>query len=390
MTTLPLAGLTRRRQGRLLAGVCTGVARRWRLDVRAVRFAVLLLTVAGGAGIVMYGLAWAVVPSAEEPEPPAEPHRDRLETVAVELAAIGVMLVLRSFDIWFTDLIGLVGAAAAVGVALVWGGVDGPGELGEGGALRIAVGIVLVASGIVTLLVLSGDLATMGRTLVSAGLAAAGVALLLGPNLARLADELGEERRARIRVEEKAEIAAHLHDGVLQTLAMIQRRSDDPREVAALARRQERELREWLHGGTPAGAASLAGLLKAELAEVEDSSGIRVELVCVGDVGLDDQVRALAAATREAAFNAARHAGVDRVDVYVEVEDEVVSAFVRDRGAGFDTAAVPADRRGVAESIMGRMQRAGGDATIRSRPGQGTEVRLSVPVRAVERRRGES
>lgn len=392
---LPLGVLSRRRQGRLVAGVCTGLAERWRLDLSAVRFAMLLLTVAGGAGFIVYGVAWAVVPIADGESQPAAAEvpraagTARAERIAVVLIAVGGVLILRSLGVWFSDAVGIVGAVASIGVALVWGGVDGPGELGEGGALRIAVGLVLIASGFVTLLVLSGDLETMGRTMVSASLAAAGVALLLGPNLARLADELGEERRARIRSEEKAEIAAHLHDGVLQTLALIQRRSDDPREVSALARRQERELREWLHGGTPTGAASLAGLLKAELADIEDASGIRVELVCVGDVALDDQTRALAAATREAASNAARHAGVERLDVYLEVEDDQVSAFVRDRGQGFDPSTVPADRRGLAESIMGRMQRAGGDATIRSHPGEGTEVRLSVPLRATERKRVE-
>lgn len=382
-----------------MAGVCTGLADRWQLDLSAVRFAMLLLTVAGGAGFIIYGVAWAFLPlgpvdatdptatdPARVPRPAGTARRER---IAVVLIAVGAVLVLRSIDLWFSDAVGIVGAAAAVGVALVWGGIEGPGELGEGGALRIAVGLALIASGFVTLLLLSGDLETMGRTLVSASLAAVGVALLVGPNLARLADELGEERRARIRSEEKAEIAAHLHDGVLQTLALIQRRSDDPREVSALARRQERELRTWLHGGAPANAASLSGLLKAELADIEDASGIRVELVCVGDVALDDQTRSLAAAAREAASNAARHAGVERVDVYVEVEDDQVSAFVRDRGQGFDPSTVPADRRGVAESIMGRMQRAGGDATIRSRPGEGTEVRVRVPLRTGDRKRVE-
>jgi len=374
--------LTRRRQRRLVAGVCSGVSSRWGLDLGAVRFAVLLLSGAGGAGLIAYGVGWAVLPLAEREDEPA-PRRptDRIERLAVVLLAAGLTLVLRAYGLWFSDTIGIVGGVAATGVALVWGGAESAADLGQGGALRIAAGITLIASGFVTLALLSGDLATMGRSLIAASLAAAGVAMLLGPNIARLADELGEERRARIRVEERAEIAAHLHDGVLQTLALIQRRADDSREVAALARRQERELREWLHGGIPAGAATLAGSLKAELGEVEDATGTRIELVCVGDAPIDDQLRSLTAAAREAAFNAARHAGVDRVDVYVEVEGDEVAAFVRDRGVGFDPAEVAADRRGVAESIVGRMQRAGGSATVRSTPGEGTEVRLRVPLR---------
>ncbi|MEZ5258139.1 MAG: hypothetical protein R2705_14920 [Ilumatobacteraceae bacterium] len=242
--------------------------------------------------------------------------------------------MLRSVGMCLSDPVGIVGATAASGVALVWGGAGGQDELGDRKPLRIAVGLVMIGAGLVALLYVDGDLATMGRTLVSAGLAAVGVALLLGPNLARLGDELDEERRARIRVEERAEIAAHLHDGVLQTLALIQRRSDDPREVARLARRQERELRDWLHTGPPPGAESLAGSLALELADVEDDHGIRIELVCVGDAPASPAVSALVAATREACTNACKHAGVDRVDVYVEAEADTISAFVRDRGRG--------------------------------------------------------
>jgi signal transduction histidine kinase len=383
VVTTRFAGLQRQRHGRLVAGVCSGIASRTRLDVSVIRFAVMLLSMAGGAGVIAYGVAWSVLPLVEpdDDEARARPHRsnDAAERIAVVLLAIGATLVLRSMGLWFSDMIGVVGAVAASGVALVWGGASDAGELGGQRPLRIAVGLLLMAAGVATLLLLSGDVATMGRTLVSAGLAAAGVALLLGPNLARLGDELGEERRARIRIEERAEIAAHLHDGVLQTLAMIQRRADDPRQVATLARRQERELREWLHGGISTGAASMAGLLKAELADVEDAHGIRVELVCVGDAPIGDGVNALVAATREAALNAARHARVERVDVYVEVEDEQIAAFVRDRGSGFDPATVDPMRRGLAESIVGRMRRAGGSADVRSQPGEGTEVRLFLP-----------
>jgi signal transduction histidine kinase len=227
---------------------------------------------------------------------------------------------------------------------------------------------------------------------------------LFGPYLARLSDELDAERRSRIRVEERAEIAAHLHDGVLQTLALVQKRADDPKEVARLARRQERELRSWLHGapaggvGAPSPGPSAAGeagpgagqhpadspptvaaRLRVVLADVEDDHGVRVELVSVGDHPLDQAGEALVSAVREAAVNAARHSGAATVDVFVEAGGDVLEAFVRDRGVGFDPTAVAADRRGLSESIVGRIERAGGTAVVTSTPGRGTEVQLSVP-----------
>ncbi len=390
--TIRTGPVRRRRRTRLLAGVCSGVAERYRLDLGAVRFVVLLTSAAGGAGLIAYGVAWAVLPLEDSDPDVADRHRrrpDRAEQLAVVLMGLGVTLLLRSAGLWFSDAVGLVGATGAVGVALVWGSADGPADLGRGGALRIAAGLTLLGAGFLTLLFLAGDLETMGRTLLSASLAAAGVALLLGPYVSRLADQLGEERRARIRVEERAEIAAHLHDGVLQTLAMIQRRAGDEREVATLAGRQERELREWLHGRPEVDTATLASHARAELASVEDDHGARVELICVGDLPLDDRLRALVAAAREAATNASLHAGTGKVDVYVEVEDDAAVAFIRDRGAGFDPASVPADRRGLAQSIVGRMARAGGEAVVRSRPGEGTEVRLRLPLRP-DRQRGES
>jgi signal transduction histidine kinase len=174
-------------------------------------------------------------------------------------------------------------------------------------------------------------------------------------------------------------MAAHLHDSVLQTLALIQR-TGDPDEMVALARGQERELRTWLYGKTPAGPAdSLSAALDALAAEVERTHRVRIEVVLVGDCPLDDGVRALVHACREAMVNAARHSRARGVSVYAEVEEDVVTAFVRDQGVGFARGAVPPDRRGIAESIEGRMERNGGVAVIESAPGRGTEVRLAVP-----------
>jgi signal transduction histidine kinase len=172
-------------------------------------------------------------------------------------------------------------------------------------------------------------------------------------------------------------MAAHLHDSVLQTLALMQKRADDPREVAALARRQERELRSWLNTGSRREpGASLAAALEAAVVEVEDAHGVPVEVVAVGDRPLDERAEALVAATREAVLNAVKFAPGARISVYAEVRGEHVEVFVRDRGPGFDLDAVPPDRRGLRESVLGRMERHGGRAAIHTRPGEGTEVEL--------------
>jgi signal transduction histidine kinase len=207
---------------------------------------------------------------------------------------------------------------------------------------------------------------------------ALGLGLILAPFWLRLARGLSEERNERIRSQERAEVAAHLHDSVLQTLALVQKRADDPRAVATLARRQERELRSWLSGAPEARPDErLADALRAAAAEVEEAHGVPVEVVAVGDRDLDDRHRALVAAAREALANAVRHSGSDEpIALYVEVADGHTEVFVRDRGRGFDPAAVPEDRRGVRESIMGRMARHGGRAAVHSTPETGTEVEL--------------
>jgi signal transduction histidine kinase len=208
------------------------------------------------------------------------------------------------------------------------------------------------------------------------------LALILTPLWFRLAKSLAEEREARIRSQERAELGAHLHDSVLQTLALVQRRADDPRAVAALARRQERELRTWLSGTRESAAwESLAGALTAAAAEVEDAHGVAVEVVAVGDARLDGGGEAIVAAAREALVNAAKFAGERPIAVYAEADEARVQVFVRDRGPGFDPEAVPADRQGLRESIVGRTERAGGRAFVRSTPGEGTEVELLLERR---------
>ncbi|HVW34822.1 MAG TPA: ATP-binding protein, partial [Acidimicrobiia bacterium] len=270
------------------------------------------------------------------------------------------------------------------------GGAGRPARGSRFRPLFLAVGVSLVLIGGFATLAAVGDLNSVGRSAAGAAVFTAGAVLLLGPWMVRLARNLTDERRQRIRSEERAEVAAHLHDGVLQTLALIQKRAGDDKAVRSLARRQERELRSWLYGARgpgggpgpdgdgPAEPGTVATLLRRQLDDLEDHYAVRFEAVLVGDAPLDDAGRAVVAAGREAALNAARHAGVDTVDVYLEVEPDKLSLFVRDRGPGFDRSAVPPDRRGVADSIEGRVRRHGGTADIRTAPGEGVEVELSV------------
>ena len=208
--------------------------------------------------------------------------------------------------------------------------------------------------------------------------AVCGLAIVIGPWVYRLASDLSDERAERVRTQERADVAAHLHDSVLQTLALIQKNADDGATVARLARAQERDLRSWLYAGESTDERTVASALRGVSARIEDEYGVSVEVVNVGDCDLDEELRPIVHATGEAVTNAAKHAGTGKVDVYAEITGAAVDVFVRDRGRGFDPDAVPADRYGVRNSIIDRMQRHGGSAEVRSAPGDGTEVRLHL------------
>jgi len=241
----------------------------------------------------------------------------------------------------------------------------------------VALGAALVVGAALVFLWLNGALVPDRDVTLAVLVVVTALTLILAPWWLRLTRGLTEERAERIRTQERAELAAHLHDSVLQTLALMQKRAADPREVAALARRQERELRAWLNAGSRRErGASLAAALEAAVAEIEDAHGVPVELVAVGDRTLDERAEALVAATREAVLNAVKFAPTAAISVYAEVQDGRAEVFVRDRGPGFDLDAVPPDRRGLRESVLGRMERHGGRAAIHTRPGEGTEVEL--------------
>jgi signal transduction histidine kinase len=384
----------------LLGGVGAGLAQHLGLDVRFVRFLMAAALVAGGVGVLFYLLAWVLIPVAPESEGVARRRGAWREALLIVLVVAGILFALRRAGLLIGDSLVWPLVLGTLGLALVWrptikltGNVSGrrgrsPRELLRGPEQlnrRLVIGVLLVAFASASLLHALGVLGNLGKALGAVAIVATMLGALLAPWVVRLASSLSFERAARIREQERAEVAAHLHDSVLQTLALIQKRSGDPREVAGLARRQERELRRWLFERPGADATeSFRTALERGVAEVEELHGVPVEAVLVGDAPLDARLEALVQAAREAMTNAAKFAGSERVDLYAEVEPDRVQVFVRDRGVGFDPEAVPPDRRGVRDSIVGRMKRHDGQASIRSESGQGTEVELSI-----ERGRGE-
>jgi signal transduction histidine kinase len=398
------APLRRHRSGRVIAGVSSGIAEHLGMPVLWVRVIFAVLAGLGGAGLVGYALLWAFVPATEAAA--GRPTTVREQQQAVGLVALGAGLALAGAALgttwggWVTGPLGV----ALIGAAVVWREADASqrtrwrsgagvmsGALFGGGRmalLRILAGIALVTTGIAVFLLNQGNLGELRFALLAAAATLVGVAVLTVPWWLRLMRALSEERRARIRTEERAEIAAHLHDSVLQTLALIQQQSDSAREVRRLARGQERELRSWLYGphgygrptsnGDDTAMAALAATLHAAAGEVEDTYAVSVQIVVVGDCPLEEPLMALIQASREAMVNAAKHAGVTEISVYAEVEPGQVHVFIRDRGIGFDPAAVADDRHGLADSIRGRMERHGGTVTLRTAPGAGTEIQLAI------------
>jgi signal transduction histidine kinase len=425
-------GLLRRdRAAGWLGGVAAGLARRFGVDVSLVRLAFVVAAAAGGVGFAAYGLGWLLIPAGD-----SGPTRRRLPTgrgavevaLGIGLLLLAALLTFRELGIWFSDAIVWPIVLIASGGALIWRqSVGGPtealgGDLRAPGAAwpsvaatgapageapppsarasrtdvavaegrraaaaisRTGLGIALVIAAGFVFLYAAGALDAARDVVLAVVAAVVVLGVIFAPWIVRLVRSLTRERAERIRSQERAEVAAHLHDSVLQTLAMVQRRAGDPNEVAALARRQERELRAWLAGRpAPGQAARLAAALEAAAVQVEESHGIPVEVVIVGDRELDARHEAVVAAAREAMTNAAKFGGGSPVDVYAESSGSRTQVFVRDRGGGFDPDAIPADRRGVRESIIGRMERHGGHAHVTSEPGAGTEVEIVLEERA--------
>jgi signal transduction histidine kinase len=396
----------RRRSGRTIAGIAGGLADHLGVDVLWVRLAFAAAAVAAGAGVVAYGLLWVFVPQ-QDPDAEAAPASRKEQQQAIALIALGLGVALATGTLTGTvsGWAGVALAVTVVGGAIVWREADEAAQrrkgkdgrmfsgAGRNALVRVLSGVALVVTGVAGFLFEAvGSLDQPQFVIVAVIAVLIGVAVVTVPWWLRLVRDLTDERRRRIRTEERAEIAAHLHDSVLQTLALIQKQAEAPREVLRLARGQERQLRTWLYGPTGygrdegtqvSGPSTLSEAVETACGEVEDTFAVKVQQVVVGDCELDEKLMALVQATREATVNAAKHAGVGEVSVYAEVEPDRVNIFVRDRGKGFDLDSVSEDRHGLADSIRGRMDRNGGTVRVRTAPGEGTEVHLEMPRVAV-------
>lgn len=379
---------------RIVLGAASALAARIDAKPLVVRLGFVVLGVAGGWGVALYAVTWLVLVRGQpppEPPSPAEASRrdDPLRTLGVVLVVAGLLLLLRSRAAGFADGLVWPVAIVALGLSFLW--QQGDRETGRwearATAFRVLGGLILVAGGLGFLLAANLSFVALRDTLVAGGVVLAGTVLMFAPSVFRLTRSLVEERRRRIRADERAELAAHLHDSVLQTLTLIQKRADEPNVMAALARRQERELRRWLYGQPSAGEAEdddqrFRDAVDTLVAEIEDQHLVTIDNVTVGDAVVDPTLRGVIAATREALVNAAKFSGERTIALYAELTPDAVEVFVRDRGTGFDVDAIGRDRRGIAESIVGRMSRLGGEGEVRSREGEGTEVHLVLPRRA--------
>jgi signal transduction histidine kinase len=406
---------TRVPEGAVLGGVCTGLARHLGWPVLVIRIGFVGLLLVQFLGAIAYGALWLLMPPEPARQAPgleaATRRGMRSQTKTARRLDWGMLLALAALGtglLWIVQTSGMgisqqlfwPVAFACAGAALVWRQADTAQQkrwraeaggkvwlapfVARGGwpsIVRVVVGLGLVGAAFGLVIAQQNQLQQLPEVMAMTVLALAGLAVVLAPWLYRSRAALNEARAQRVRADARADMAAHLHDSVLQTLALIQRQADDPKAVQQLARRQERELRGWLYGDEAAETTLKAALLAAA-AEVEDEQGVPVEVVAVGDCDTDEALQALVRAAREAMVNAAKHSGAERVDVYAEVDEmqdgSSVEVFVRDRGRGFDLATVGEDRMGVKGSILDRMRRHGGTATIRSNPETGTEVRLEI------------
>jgi signal transduction histidine kinase len=389
--------------------VGAGLSTKTGVDVSIVRIGLVLFGLCSGVGVAAYVVAWLLMPAEGETETIGTRALRDGRGLALAASLIPALIISLLFaSVFHAPWLGSLAwplLLSAAGLALIWrNGSDRERaliqraaaplmQIGAGAsrswkvlATRVVIGLALAAGGVATLT--AGHL-TLLRPLAGVALVLGSFVVVFGPWWLNIARELVVERQARLRAEAATDLASRVHDSVLQTLAMIQRHAEDPQRVAQLARAQERELRSWLFEGRSPGSfgdelGTVGAVVRRIQSDVEAAHGVRVEVVVVGDAPLTDGVEALLAAGREATVNAAKWSGADVVSLFVEVEAEKVSLFVRDRGRGFDPLAVAPDRRGIAQSINGRMARAGGKAVVRSALGSGTEVELTMPLQAVK------
>lgn len=402
----PFRPLRRGVENAIIGGVCGGLAIRLGVKERTVRIIFSLLALVSGIGVLLYMVLWLCLPRANENEVIAQRlvghHRQLYRVVIGLIAIVAIFFVLHSLGMpnlgiytwpFFLALIGMIG---------VWRGAS-PDELEHlerliksapvigvassksrrSFALRLVLGVLLIFFGLRIIHHLGGAWGIATPALFGALVLLGGVLVLFAPWWLATLNDLSEEREARVRIEERAKVAAHLHDSVLQTLTLIERAAGDEAAVVRLARTQERELRQWLFEPetveSDEDASTFVSLLRHLEDEIENDYDTRVELVIVGDCASTEALVALVAAGREAAINAARWSGAGSISIYAEVEPTALSLFVRDRGRGFDVSSVPSDRHGITLSIRQRIAQHGGSANVKSTVGEGTDVELSVP-----------
>jgi signal transduction histidine kinase len=385
----------------VVAGVASGLATRFGIDPTIIRIGFVIAAVAGGSGLVAYAVLWVILPveggGTAVIRAAAGDKRATSEAAAVGVFVLIVLFLLQRLGLGFFAGEAWPLSITAAALVLVWrvageedravvrrvaAHLPGAGKPAESRGrrrlvLRVVLGVALILVGVTSLLSYNRSIAALRDGVIATLGVLGGVALIFGPWWIRLARDLAEERRQRIRSQERAEMATRVHDSVLQTLALIQRQSGDQRAVVSLARRQERELRDWLYGEpSDVVEGSFRSAVDRAARQVEETHGVTVDAVIVGDAPLDDSLAATAAAAKEAMVNAAKWSGTTAVSLYAEVEPTRVSVFVRDRGVGFDPTRVGGDHHGISQSIEARMQRHGGMAVVQSEPGRGTEVRL--------------
>jgi phage shock protein PspC (stress-responsive transcriptional regulator)/anti-sigma regulatory factor (Ser/Thr protein kinase) len=401
----------------LVAGVLAGLGARTGIDPVILRVAFVIGAIlSGGLLLLAYVVAWVVLPAGDAAQVPlARLDLSRVRSTwrvatGVGLLTLSALLAFRELGIWWSDALVWPLVLAAFGASLLWGrfraagtarerterpwaaGTPPPSSTETAGVssgadarsrfadlYRGVFGVLFVLGAALLFLSWNDFLGGLRDAALTTVVVMVALGLILAPFLWRLGRNLATERAERIRSQDRAEVAAHLHDSVLQTLTLMQKRAGDPREVSALARRQERELRDWLAGGDRRSTESIAAALRSAAEEVEDDHRVAVEVVVVGDAALDERAEAVLGAAREALLNAARHAPEPGpIRVYAEIDETSIEVYVRDRGPGFELDSVPRDRRGVRESIVGRMERAGGNADVRSIPDGGTEVGITI------------
>jgi len=381
--------LARSSSDRWLAGVAGGLAHRLGVQAIYVRVAFISFLLLGFAAYV--GLLLLTIDSTIDTSEDSRQATGQ-EKLALLMLTLGALLLARELDLIPSFII--PAAFVLFGVAALWDrstpagrsrltrlvapGVGGAPTLGRaiGGGLLLIIGMSLLFSG-------TSVVREAGKLVTGVLIAGIGAAVVFGPWLYRLAGELSAERSERIRADTRAEVAAHLHDSVLQTLALIQRSPDDPRKMVTLARSQERELRNWLYRTGASEHSELEAAVQEAANRIERDHDVPIEVIVVGNAAVDEDVEALVGATREAMVNAAKHSGADSVSVYIEVDVDSIEAWIADQGGGFDPASRPGNGVGISGSIIGRMERHGGQATIESSPEDGTEVHLSLPRQGV-------